>query len=299
MTPRHYCALRSFLFVPGNHPRKVAKVFSVGADAVILDLEDAVAIAEKPATRETVVAALNRPRDAAAYVRVNAPGSGFCSDDLDAVIGPRLDGIVLPKVACAEVLCDIDARISALEQTMGLPVGKIDLMPILETARGIENATEIASACARVRRLAFGGGDYTLDLDYLWEADEQVLAYARAKLSHASRLAGLEPPIDTVVLQIRDDERFTASAHRGRAFGFGGKLCIYPTQVALTHAVFTPGDEEIAHAKAIIAAFDDAESAGSASIQLDGYFIDYPIVDKARRILALVERHKHRTRSAT
>lgn len=290
MSRAEYSGLRSFLFVPGNHPRKVAKVFTIGADAIILDLEDAVAIAEKPATRKTVLEALEPERDCLGYIRVNAPGTGFCRDDLDAVIRPRVDGIVLPKVTTPDVLRDIDAHIAQLEQARGLPVGGIDLMPIVETASGVENANAIAAACPRVRRLSFGGGDYTLDLDYRWEADEQVLAYARARLSHASRIAGIEPPIDTVVLQIKDDARFIASAERGRAFGFGGKLCIYPAQVALTHAVFTPGDDEVAHARAVVNAFDAAEASGSASIQLDGYFIDYPIVDKAKRILALTER---------
>ena len=116
--------------------------------------------------------------------------------------------------------------ISTAEISKGLVSGKIDLMPIIETAKGVENATEIASASSRVRRVAFGGGDYTLDLDYLWGADEEVLSYGRARLSHVSRVAKIDPPIDTVVLQINDDERFLASAERGRKFGFGGKLCI-------------------------------------------------------------------------
>jgi citrate lyase subunit beta/citryl-CoA lyase len=290
-----FSGIRSFLFVPGNHPRKLAKVFDAGADAVIVDLEDAVAIAEKPATRQVVVDALQAPRSCFGYVRVNAPGSGFCSDDLAAVIGPRVDGIVLPKVESPEILQQIDMLIGEHEQRLGLPEGGIDLMPIVETARGIENANLIAGASQRVRRLSFGAGDYTLDLDYRWESDESVLAYARARLSHASRIGQLEPPIDTVVLQIRDDERFTASAKRGRAFGFAGKLCIHPAQVPLTHAVFTPDDDEVAHARAIVEAFERAESEGSASIQLDGYFIDYPIVDKARRVLALTDRLRQRT----
>ncbi|MFK7887220.1 MAG: CoA ester lyase [Gammaproteobacteria bacterium] len=289
-TRTEYSGLRSFLFTPGNHPRKVAKVFTVGADAVILDLEDAVAIAEKPATRQVVVDALSAPRSCRGYVRVNAVGSGFCRADLDHVIGPHLDGIVLPKVESPNVLKDVDAHITRCEKAAGMTPGSLDLMPIIETAHGVEDAREIAAASPRVRRLSFGGGDYTLDLDYEWLADEAVLAYARAKLSHASRLANLEPPIDTVVLQIKDDERFTASAHRGRQFGFGGKLCIYPAQVALTHAVFTPNEEEVAHARAVIKAFEDAEASGSASIQLDGYFIDYPIVYKAQRIIALTDR---------
>ncbi len=114
-----------------------------------------------------------------------------------------------------------------------------------------------------------------------------MLSYARARLSHAARLGDLLPPIDTVVLQIKDDQRFEASARRGRKFGFGGKLCIHPSQVPLTHLVFTPSPEEVAHAEAVVAAFEAAEASGSASIQLDGYFIDYPIVYKSQRILAL------------
>lgn len=285
-----YSGLRSFLFVPGNHPRKVEKVFGLGADAVILDLEDAVANAEKPATRQVVVDALRAPRNCLGYVRVNSFGTGFCRDDIKHVVGDYLDGIVLPKVESPDVLREIDLQITACEKAAGMTPGALDLMPIIETALGVEQAHEIARASPRVRRLSFGGGDYTLDLDYQWLADEAVLAYARAKLSHASRIANLEPPIDTVVLQIKDDERFTASAQRGRQFGFGGKLCIYPAQVALTHAVFTPNAEEVAHARAVIDAFEQAEAAGSASIQLDGYFIDYPIVDKARRIIALTQR---------
>jgi citrate lyase subunit beta/citryl-CoA lyase len=290
-----YSGLRSFLFAPGNHPRKVAKVFDVGADAVILDLEDAVAIAEKPATRQVVVDALSAARHCRGYIRVNSVGTGFCRDDIKHVVGDYLDGIVLPKVECPDVLRSIDLHITECEKAAGMTPGTLDLMPIIETALGVEHAREIAEASPRVRRLSFGGGDYTLDLDYQWLADEAVLSYARAKLSHASRVANLEPPIDTVVLQIKDDERFTASAQRGRQFGFGGKLCIYPAQVPLTHAVFTPNDEEVAHARAVINAFEEAEAKGSASIQLDGYFIDYPIVDKARRILALTERLATRT----
>ena len=287
---RTYSGLRSFLFTPGNHPRKVAKVFDAGADAVILDLEDAVANAEKVATRSVVNEALTRPRRCLAYVRINGIETEWWRDDIEAVVGPHLDGIVVPKVESAETLRAVDQAMRAAEQSGGLETGRIDLMPIIETATGVERASDVAVSDTRVRRLAFGGGDYTLDLDLVWSADETVLAYARAKLAHASRLASLEPPIDTVVLQIKDDTRFIASAQHGRSFGFAGKLCIHPQQVPLTHAVFTPSAEEIDHARRVVAAFEAAEAAGSASIQLDGYFIDYPIVYKAQRVLALAAR---------
>ena len=284
--------IRSFLFTPANHPRRVEKVFQVGADAVILDLEDAVAISEKPAARQDVVNAFSSRSNSGTrhYVRVNSIDTPYCEDDIKATVGPWLDGVVLPKVESRACLNELERMLAAAEAEQGIPVGSLDLMPIIETARGVESAKKIATADSRVKRMAFGGGDYTLDLNYQWEADEAVLAYARAKLSHASRLGDLEPPIDTVVLQIKDNERFLQSARQGKQFGFGGKLCIHPDQIPLTHEVFTPSDAEIAHARAVVAAFEAAEAAGSASIQLDGYFIDYPIVYKSQRILALADK---------
>ncbi|MEM1260838.1 MAG: CoA ester lyase [Pseudomonadota bacterium] len=287
---REFSGLRSFLFTPGNHPRKVARVFAAGADAVILDLEDAVANAEKPATRATVVAALANKGQCRGYIRVNGTDTEWWQDDIASVVNPNLDGIVLPKVETAAALLAVDQAIAHAESQQGIEPGSIDLMPIVETAAGVEHVADFAGATERVHRLAFGGGDYTLDLDFIWSADEAALGYARAKLAHGSRVAGLEPPIDTVVLQIRDNDRFSASAERGRTFGFAGKLCIHPQQVPLCHAVFTPSDSEIDHARRVVAAFEEAEAAGSASIQLDGYFIDYPIVYKAQRVLAFAER---------
>ena len=205
-------ALRSFLFAPGNHARRVEKVFGAGADAVILDLEDAVAIAEKVDTRALVVAAMRQPRRCRGYVRVNAFDTRWCMADLEAVIGPWLDGIVVPKAESPEHMQVLAQRISQLEEASGVTPGTLDLMAIVETAKGICHCDEIAAATPRLSRLAFGGGDYTHDLNLEWSADEMELAYARARLTHASRLAGLEAPVDTVVLEVKDVERFRASA---------------------------------------------------------------------------------------
>ena len=282
--------LRSFMFAPGNHARRVEKVFTLGADVVILDLEDAVAVAEKIATRNLLVAALQKPRGSLGFARVNSIDTEWCKDDLQAVVGPWLDGIVLPKTESAEALRKVDAWMANAERSAGMTPGALELMPIVETARGIESALEIASATPRVRRLAFGGGDYTHDLDLIWTPEETELAYARAKLTHASRIAGIEPPVDTVVLQIKDVERFRRSARNGRGMGFQGKLCIHPDQVQPCNEVFTPSATEAANARAVIAAFEEAEARGLASIQVNGQFIDYPIAYKARRIVALAER---------
>ena len=280
-------ALRSLLFAPGDHPRKLEKVTGAGADGVILDLEDAVAVAGKVGARSLVAATLQKPRTCRAWVRINGLDTAWALDDLRTVAGPGLDGLMLPKAERAEQIRQLAAELSAAEARHGLPAGTIELIPLIETARGVEGCAELASADPRVGRLAFGGGDYTRDLDLVWTPEEEALAYARARLTHASRVAGLAPPIDTVVLQVRDLDRFRQSALNGRRLGFGGKLCLHPDQVAPCNAVFSPGPEEVARARAVIQAFEAAESGGNASIELAGEFIDYAIVARARRVLAL------------
>lgn len=282
MTPN-----RSFLFTPGNHARRVEKALGIDADVVILDLEDAVALAEKAAARKTVVAALEQARKGRAYVRVNGIDTEFCFDDLAAVVGPRVDGIVLPMAETATDVKTIDWTLANLERRAGLPVGSVDLMPIIETAAGLAGAREICAAGTRVKRIAFGAGDYTRDLDLVWTLEESEIAAARAELVLASRLGGIEPPIDTVFIHIKDHDNFIASARRGREFGFQGRMCIHPDQIEPTHAAYTPTEEEAARARRIVEAFQEAEAQGLASIQVDGYFVDYPIAEKARRVLAL------------
>ena len=276
---------RSFLFAPGNHPRKVEKVFDVGSDAVILDLEDAVANDEKIATREVIVAALQRPRRNLGYVRINSFVTEFCFGDLEAIIGPGLDGIVLPMVENASQLLAVDWMVGNLERKHGLEAGAVDIMPILETGKGIAALHEIAGCGSRVRHMAFGAGDYTHDMSMDWTLDEVELNDARARMVLASRAADLEPPLDTVWIHIKDLDGMRASSQRVKRMGFQGKMCIYPPQVEIVNEVFSPSAAEIDHAERVVAAFKEAEKAGSSSIQLDGYFIDYPIVYKAQRIL--------------
>ena len=278
-------AYRSFLFAPGNHARKVVKVFDCGADNVILDLEDAVAKTEKVATRALVVEALKRPRNGGAYIRVNAFSTEFCYGDAVAVVGPGLDGIILPMVESREQIVAFDWLVGALERERGLQPGGIDIIPIIETGKGIANLRTIAASGTRVKRMAFGAGDYTLDMNMEWTLGESELEHARAEMAVASRAAGLEGPIDTVWVHIKDLDGVASSAKRARQLGFQGKMCIYPPQVERVNDAFTPTEAEIAFARRVVAAFEQAEREGSSSIQLDGYFIDYPIVYKAQRTL--------------
>lgn len=282
--------IRSFLFTPANHPRKVEKVFGSGADAIILDLEDACAASEKAASRAVAVAALSAPRSCLGYVRVNATDTEWCFRDLDEVVGPWLDGIVAPKIERPEEIVLIDWMIAQFERERGLPIGAIDLMPIIETGAGLHALDAIIAAGTRMRRVSFGAGDFTRDMGMKWSADEAELAYARGRLILASRVGGLEAPIDTVHINLADEDSFDQSVVTGVKFGFQGKLLIHPKQVARTNQSFMPSATEIARAEKIVAAFNAAEGAGSASIQVDGYFVDYPIVEKAQRVLALAVR---------
>ena len=280
---------RSWLFAPGNHSRRVEKALSLDADVVILDLEDAVAIGEKLTTRGGVVSALQGPRSGLGYIRINAYDTDFCYGDLCTVIAKGVDGIILPKVETADQIKSVDWLVSQLEKNADLTIGSIDIMPIIETGLGVANVRKIAEAGTRVRRLSFGAGDYSKDMRINWTLNESEMNHARAEIALASRAAGLDPPVDTVWIHVKDTEGCQRSAQAVRDMGYQGKLCIHPDQIEPVNSAFTPSGEEVAFSKKIVTAFDEAEASGLASIQVDGYFVDYPIVDQARRTLALMK----------
>ena len=286
---------RTFLFTPGNHSRRVEKALILNADVVILDLEDAVALSEKVKTRAIVVDALKRSRKSLGYVRVNAFDTEYCFGDLLVVITKGVDGIFLPKVETASQLQAIDWMVGQLEREKRLPLGDIDIVPIIETARGLANVYDIAKSETRVKRLAFGAGDYTKDIAMRWTHDEAELMHARAEIAVASRSARLEAPIDTVWIHINDTDGCVKSAKAVREMGYQGKLCIHPDQVDPVNAVFTPTDEDITFAEKVVGAFEQAESEGLASIHVDGYFVDYPIVDHAQRTLNLIKKIRRKS----
>jgi citrate lyase subunit beta / citryl-CoA lyase len=286
--------LRTWLFAPGNSERRIAKVLGLEVDAIILDLEDACAIAEKEISRAFIVEALNKPRRSAGYVRVNALSTPFAFDDLAAVVTKGTDGIVLPKAETVSDILTADWTIGQLERKAGLEQGSVDLVPLIEVATGLANVGEIARSCARVKRLAFGGGDLTLDLSMLWSDDERELHPYRAALVLASRAAGIEPPIDGPWIRIGDAAGLARSSDRARGDGFGGKLCIHPDQIRTVNAAFEPSIEQIERAQRLVDAFAEAERTGRAAVQLDGVMIDYPIADQARRILASVRNPRTR-----
>jgi citrate lyase subunit beta/citryl-CoA lyase len=219
------------------------------------------------------------------YVRVNALTTEWCYGDISTVVQAGLDGIILPKVEHAHELRTADWLIANLERERGLSAGAIDLIPIIETALGISNLTSICRSGTRTKCLAFGAGDFTLDMGMVWSRSEAELLPYRSACVLESRAAGLDPPMDTVWADLRDHDGFVASARHAAQIGFQGKMCIHPDQIAGANAAFSPDEAAIAQARRVVQAFDKAEALGLASIQLDGQFIDYPIVQRARRVL--------------
>jgi citrate lyase subunit beta/citryl-CoA lyase len=284
---------RSFLFAPGNVARRVEKALTLEADAVIVDLEDSVAISDKAATRKLVAEALSRPRRGRGYVRVNAASTPFCHADLVETIHKGVEGVVLPKVESAGELHAIDWLLTNLERERGIAEGSIDLMPQIETAAGVQRIERIVQAKNlrhykgpwRVKRVTFGAGDYANDVGLSPSLDEPELAEARARIVMISRAAGLQNPIDSPWFHLREAQAFGRALERSRRGGFQGRLCIHPDQLGPVNAAYTPSAEELAQAERIVAAFKEAEAKGAAAIQLDGQMIDYPIVYRAQSIV--------------
>ena len=289
---------RSWLFVPADSEKKVMKALESDADAVILDLEDSVGEAEKAATRAPVAQALARPRRPRAYVRVNAPSTSWCYRDLVETVRPGLDGVMVPKIESAADLHAIDWLLASLEREQGLAEGSLDLMPIIETATGMQRIDRILQAKSlrpyrapwRVKRVAFGAADYGHDVGLSPTLDEPELADARARVVLASRAAGLEGPLDSPWFHFKETAAFARSLERSRRGGFQGRLCVHPDQIAPVNAAYLPSPEEIAAAERIVAAFREAESRGAAAIQVDGQMIDYPVAHRAQALLDAVRK---------
>lgn len=263
----------TMLFVPGNRPERFLKAQQSGADLIIIDLEDAVAPEYKNQALDEVIAALTTGSESlpggrlTALVRINGAHSAQELAALRKVAetpGNGLLGVMVPKAESAQ---QITEAIASLPEGLGI-------VPLIESARGLVNAVEIASAHG-VTRLGFGAVDFGVDVD---ASHERVLDYARAQIVVASSAAWLAAPVDSPSLSIKDTDVVSAEALRAREFGFGGKLCIHPAQVEVVHASFAPSAEQIAWAHTVVGL------EGGAS-QLDGVMIDKPVVDRAKRIL--------------
>jgi citrate lyase subunit beta/citryl-CoA lyase len=262
---------RTYLFVPGDRPDRFEKARQSGADAVILDLEDAVQSAHKDLAREAVASWLSPTRPV--YVRINGTGTPWFERDLEVVGLPGVLGVVLPKAEHPEQVAQVAAHLT----------GEAQVLPLLETALGIWNAGVLAQA-PRVERLAFGSVDFQLDTGISGEQEE--LLYARSRLVLASRVASILPPVDGVTMALDDLARLREDVARARRLGFGGKLCIHPKQVELINQGFAPTEAERAWARRVLEA---AETTGAGALRFDGELIDRPVIERAKSILAQAE----------
>lgn len=262
---------RSFLFVPGDRPERFAKALASGADAVVIDLEDAVAPGAKALARAALEAAWPGLVGATLVVRINAPGAPEFDDDLALCARLAPDAVLVPK---AELVGDFLALRPHLPPTTAV-------LALIETARGLAGARALAMS-GTVDRLALGHIDLQADLGLRCGPDEAELAPARFELVLASRLGDLPPPIDGVTTDFRETERVHDEAARALRMGYGAKLCIHPAQVAPVHAAFAPSADELAHAHRVLAA---AQAAAGGAIQLDGRMVDRPVVLLAERTL--------------
>ena len=289
---------RSFLVAPGNVARRVEKALTLEADAIIVDLEDSVALAEKAATRKSVAEALRRPRRGRGYVRVNAPSSELCYRDLVETLHRQVDGVVVPKIESAADLHAVDWLMANLEREFGVEPGTLDLIPQIETAAGVQRVDRILQARSlrpykapwRVKRVAFGGADYAHQLGLTVGMDEAELADARARVVLSSRAAGLEGPLDSPWFHFREAEGFARALERSRRSGFQGRLCVHPDQLGPVNAAYLPSAAELARAERIVAAFRDAEARGEAAVQVDGEMIDYPVAYRAQALIDSVRK---------
>jgi citrate lyase subunit beta/citryl-CoA lyase len=293
--------LRSLLFAPGNHPRKLEKVGSFGSDAIVLDLEDAVADAEKEGARGTVRAALETyAPPTAVFVRVNGSETGRMEGDVDAVVCGHLDGLMVPKVERPETLADLDRQLEDLERERGLPPAHVRLLALIETARGLVHCEQIALAApARVLTLVFGLGDFSVDIGVDLTPDATEILYGRSRVVVAARAARLRPALDGPYLDLQNVDGLVADTRRSRQLGFQGRVVVYPPQVEHVQRTYSElSREEAERAQRVVDAFEEAESLGSASIQVDGRFVDYPIYERAREKLRLYRALLEQTGSA-
>ena len=282
--------IRSMLFLPGNTPNIIINGAILGADAVILDLEDAVAPAEKDSARILVRNAIRYMGFGACdvIVRINAIDTPFWQKDLDAIIPQKPAMIMPPKVSCAQDVLAVDAYISRLEEKLGLEKNTVALIPLIETALGVENAFTIASATKRVKAIFLGGEDLTADLHCKRTKEGNEINYARCRMVCAARAAGIEV-YDTPFTDVNDDEGIYTDAQYAKSLGFTGKSAISPRHVNAINEVFSPSQKDIDYAYEVMEAIRVAKEQGKGAVALRGKMIDAPIVARAQQTIAMAE----------
>lgn len=275
---------RSLLFVPANSEKMIKKGIKSNSDIVIFDLEDAVAYSEKATARNLLFNLLdNVTIKSKFFIRVNDIKSEYFFEDIRVLKELEDVNWVLPKAESKE-------DILMLEKNLKKKKSNQKIIPIIETAKGLWNAYEIASSSDLVETLAFGAEDFTLDIGAKISESGNELKYARSQLVIVSRVANIEPPIDTVFTDFKNLDGLRQEARSISTLGFQGKLLIHPGQIDITNEEFSPTKEEFEKAKKIKKEFDKAQDKGVAAIEVDGQMVDYPIVKRAIKVLEMFEK---------
>lgn len=281
---------RSMLFLPGNNPNMLINGNCLGADSVIFDLEDAVSPDEKDAARILVRNTMRYMdfRGCEIIVRINSIDTPYWQKDIDAILPYAPGLILLPKTGSAADVLAADAYICQTEEKLGMKTGTVGLMPLIETALGVENAFAIATASKRVKALFLGAEDLTADLQCKRTKEGREIEYARTRLVMAARAASVEV-YDTPFTDVNDDEGIQIDATLAKSLGFSGKAAISPRHVDVINRVFSPTLMEIDYAYEVMEAIALAKRQGKGAIALHGKMIDAPIVARAQRIIATAE----------
>ena len=284
-------AFRSMLYAPGSEPRKMRKALNAGADAVIFDLEDAVAPEKKADARAEVARVLDEVsteehRHPPIFVRVNSQTSGLQEDDLAAVVRPGIAGLKLPKTETAEELVVLDHWCTEQESGRGLIPGSVGVIPGIESAAGLQALDPIARA-PRVICLSFGAVDFARDIGTAPSADGTEALVALSLIAIASAAAGIQRPMDSAWSNLGDEDGLRRTASLARRLGFQGKAVIHPTQVAIVNQIFDVSDAEVSWATAVLAESEAAERGGRGALQVAGSLVDAAHVRRARAILEL------------
>ncbi len=280
---------RSMMFVPGNNPGMIQDAHIYGADSIMFDLEDSVAYTEKDSARFLVYNALKTLHFGTkeTVVRINDLSNGLGVRDLEAVVRAGVQVVRLPKTDCAQDVIDCEREIARIEAESGIPVGTTGMMAAIESARGVLNAAEIARSSTRLIGIALGAEDYVTDLKTT-RSDGIELLFARSMILNAARAAGIAA-LDTVYSDVNNEEGFLAEATLIKKLGFDGKSVINPRQIEPLHKVFMPSEKDLAKARAVMNAIEEAHARGSGVASLNGKMIDKPVVTRAKRLLDLYE----------
>ena len=278
---------RSMLFMPGNTPNMLINASYLGADSIIFDLEDAVSPAEKDAARILIRNTIRYMdfKNQEIIVRINSIDTPFWQDDIDTILPEKPDLFLLPKANRQEDITLVDKYISKLEEKLGLKVGSIGLIPLIETALGLENAFLIASASKRVKAMLLGAEDLTADLQCTRTKEGKEIEYARGRIVVAARAAGIDV-YDTPFTDVNDDEGIITDTKFAKSLGFTGKASISPRHIEAINQIFSPTQAEIDYAFEVIDAITLAKKQGKGAIALRGKMIDAPIVTRAERTIS-------------